>query len=100
MYNLTIMQVLLVAGVELGDINKKYGYDLMDNGYLKFTDHRIPRTSMLMKYAQVRFSLPLWMSQVSVKWSNAGENEPHYFFNMKSAEKCMWLCHIYHFGEE
>lgn len=25
----------------------------MDNGYLKFTHYRIPRTNMLMRYAQV-----------------------------------------------
>lgn len=44
----------LFLGVELGDINSKFGYENMDNGFLKFTHYRIPRTNMLMKYAQVR----------------------------------------------
>ncbi|XP_067943579.1 peroxisomal acyl-coenzyme A oxidase 1-like [Watersipora subatra] len=43
----------VLPGVELGDINKKFGFDMMDNGYLRFTNYRIPRNNMLMRYSQV-----------------------------------------------
>ena len=43
----------ILSGVELGDINTKFGYDNIDNGYLRFDHYRIPRTDMLMKYAKV-----------------------------------------------
>lgn len=45
---------LSVAGITVGDIGPKFGYDEMDNGYLKMDNFRIPRENMLMKYAQVR----------------------------------------------
>lgn len=49
------MQVALsVAGITVGDIGPKFGYDEMDNGYLKMDNFRIPRENMLMKYAQVK----------------------------------------------
>ena len=31
----------------------KYGYNNKDNGFAKFTQYRIPRINMLMKYANV-----------------------------------------------
>ena len=40
-------------GLELGDIGLKYGFDTQDNGYLKFTNMRIPLANMLMRYAVV-----------------------------------------------
>lgn len=43
----------LLPGVEAGDIGPKYGYGTKDNGYAKFTNHRIPRENMLMRYAKV-----------------------------------------------
>lgn len=43
----------LVVGITVGDIGPKFGYDEMDNGYLKMDHFRIPRENMLMKYAQV-----------------------------------------------
>lgn len=43
----------MIPGVEAGDIGPKYGYNNKDNGYAKFTNYRIPRTNMLMKYSQV-----------------------------------------------
>ena len=51
-----ISQILwnVFLGVELGDINRKFGYREVDNGYLKFTHFKIPRTNMLMKNAQVK----------------------------------------------
>lgn len=40
-------------GITVGDIGPKFGYDEVDNGYLKMDNYRIPRENMLMKYAQV-----------------------------------------------
>ncbi|XP_074871003.1 peroxisomal acyl-coenzyme A oxidase 1 isoform X3 [Carettochelys insculpta] len=39
--------------ITVGDIGPKFGYDEMDNGFLKMDNFRIPRENMLMKYAQV-----------------------------------------------
>ncbi|KAL7989430.1 hypothetical protein Chor_012096 [Crotalus horridus] len=39
--------------ITIGDIGPKFGYDEMDNGYLKMDNFRIPRENMLMKYAKV-----------------------------------------------
>ena len=41
------------VGITVGDIGPKFGYDEMDNGYLKLDHYRIPRENMLMRYAQV-----------------------------------------------
>ncbi|XP_054989775.1 peroxisomal acyl-coenzyme A oxidase 1 isoform X1 [Sorex araneus] len=43
-----------LPGITIGDIGPKFGYDEMDNGYLKMDNYRIPRENMLMKYAQVK----------------------------------------------
>lgn len=37
----------------IGDIGKKMGRDGIDNGYIQFTNVRIPRAYMLMKHTQV-----------------------------------------------
>ncbi|KAM7145870.1 peroxisomal acyl-coenzyme A oxidase 1 isoform 2-T2 [Macrochelys suwanniensis] len=42
-----------LPGITVGDIGPKFGYDEMDNGYLKMDNFRIPRDNMLMKYAKV-----------------------------------------------
>lgn len=42
-----------MVGITVGDIGPKFGYDEVDNGYLKMDSYRIPRENMLMKYAQV-----------------------------------------------
>ena len=42
-----------MKGVVIGDIGPKFGYQEMDNGFLKFDHVRIPRENMLMRYAQV-----------------------------------------------
>ncbi|XP_048345910.1 peroxisomal acyl-coenzyme A oxidase 1 isoform X2 [Sphaerodactylus townsendi] len=42
-----------LPGITVGDIGPKFGYDEMDNGYLKMDNFRIPRENMLMKFAQV-----------------------------------------------
>jgi alkylation response protein AidB-like acyl-CoA dehydrogenase len=50
--NLTSL-LLSVEGITVGDIGPKFGYEEMDNGYLKMDNYRIPRENMLMKHAQV-----------------------------------------------
>lgn len=42
-----------LQGVSLGDIGPKYGFDTIDNGFLRLNHVRIPRDNMLMKSAQV-----------------------------------------------
>ncbi|KAL1006051.1 hypothetical protein UPYG_G00067240 [Umbra pygmaea] len=42
-----------LPGVVVGDIGPKFGFDEVDNGYLKLENVRIPRNNMLMKYAKV-----------------------------------------------
>ncbi|KAK0142698.1 Peroxisomal acyl-coenzyme A oxidase 1 [Merluccius polli] len=42
-----------LPGIVIGDIGPKFGFDAIDNGYLKLEHVRIPRENMLMKYAQV-----------------------------------------------
>ncbi|XP_015269971.1 PREDICTED: peroxisomal acyl-coenzyme A oxidase 1 isoform X3 [Gekko japonicus] len=42
-----------LPGITVGDIGPKFGYDEMDNGYLKMDNFRIPRENMLMKFAKV-----------------------------------------------
>lgn len=43
----------LLPGINIGDIGKKMGRDGIDNGYIQFTNVRIPRAYMLMKHSQV-----------------------------------------------
>lgn len=43
----------LKVGVSIGDIGKKMGRDGVDNGWIQFTNVRIPRQNMLMRYAKV-----------------------------------------------
>lgn len=46
-------------GIKVGDIGPKMSFNTADNGYLGFDHYRIPRTNMLMKYAQVlKVSVP------------------------------------------
>ncbi|KAJ8399688.1 hypothetical protein AAFF_G00407930 [Aldrovandia affinis] len=42
-----------LPGIVVGDIGPKFGFDEVDNGYLKLENVRIPRDNMLMKYAKV-----------------------------------------------
>lgn len=42
-----------LPGVVVGDIGPKFGFDEVDNGFLKLDSVRIPRENMLMKYAKV-----------------------------------------------
>lgn len=58
-----MQMALCVAGITVGDIGPKFGYDEMDNGYLKMDNFRIPRENMLMKYAQVK----QWVSAYAFK---------------------------------
>lgn len=43
----------ILPGIALGDIGKKMGRDGIDNGWVQFSNVRIPRLFMLMKYAKV-----------------------------------------------
>ncbi|KAG0023191.1 acyl-Coenzyme A oxidase [Podila clonocystis] len=43
----------LLPGVTCGDIGHKAARQGLDNGWIQFTQHRIPRENMLMKWAQL-----------------------------------------------
>ncbi|KAJ2380937.1 fatty-acyl coenzyme A oxidase, partial [Coemansia sp. RSA 2603] len=43
----------LMPGVNIGDLGKKMGRDQIDNGWIRFTHVRIPRSHMLMKHTKV-----------------------------------------------
>lgn len=43
----------LKPGVAIGDIGKKMGRDGIDNGWIQFTNVRIPRQFLLMRYSKV-----------------------------------------------
>lgn len=43
----------LLPGIEIGDIGPKYGANDKDNGYCIFTNVRIPRRNMLMRFVSV-----------------------------------------------
>ncbi|KAF2018105.1 acyl-CoA oxidase [Aaosphaeria arxii CBS 175.79] len=40
-------------GIVVGDIGPKYGYASMDNGYMLFDHHRVAKSAMLSRYAEV-----------------------------------------------
>ena len=42
-----------MKGVEIGDIGPKFGYSYKDNGYMKFDNYRVPRSSILSRYVGV-----------------------------------------------
>ncbi|TMW65697.1 hypothetical protein Poli38472_008339 [Pythium oligandrum] len=42
-----------LAGIEVGDIGPKVGFNAVDNGYCAFHNVRIPRDQMMMRYAKV-----------------------------------------------
>lgn len=43
----------LLPGIAVGDIGKKMGRDGIDNGWIQFTNVRIPRQYLLMRYTKV-----------------------------------------------
>lgn len=43
----------VLDGVEIGDIGPKMGMNHLDNGYLKFTEFRVPKKSMLNKFSLI-----------------------------------------------
>lgn len=45
------------AGIVVGDIGPKFGFNEVDNGFLKLENVRIPRENMMMKYSKV-----IWLS--------------------------------------
>eukprot|EP01101_Sappina_pedata_P006818 TRINITY_DN3487_c0_g1_i1.p1 TRINITY_DN3487_c0_g1~~TRINITY_DN3487_c0_g1_i1.p1 ORF type:complete len:678 (+),score=289.89 TRINITY_DN3487_c0_g1_i1:34-2067(+) len=42
-----------LPGLVIGDIGPKFGYNAMDNGYLRFNHYRIPRKNMLSRFQKV-----------------------------------------------
>jgi len=42
-----------LKGITVGDIGPKFGFNAVDNGFLKFDHIRIPRDQMLMRFAAV-----------------------------------------------
>jgi acyl-CoA oxidase len=49
----SILYIIACLGVELGEISTRFAHFAGDNGYLRLTNVRIPRTQMLMRLAQV-----------------------------------------------
>jgi acyl-CoA oxidase len=47
------MHLTACLGIELGEIGARFAHVAGDNGYLRLSNVRIPRTHMLMKLAQV-----------------------------------------------
>lgn len=43
----------LLPGIEAGDIGPKFGYNSKNNGYLKFTNVKIPRDFLLARYVEL-----------------------------------------------
>lgn len=43
----------MLPGVECGDIGPKFGYNSLDNGFLRLDHYRAPRSCMLARYAHV-----------------------------------------------
>lgn len=42
-----------LPGIVVGDIGPKVGYNVKDNGFIRFDNIRVPRENMLMRYAKV-----------------------------------------------
>ncbi|XP_026319545.1 probable peroxisomal acyl-coenzyme A oxidase 1 [Hyposmocoma kahamanoa] len=42
-----------LPGIKVGEIGAKLGFNTVNNGFLGFNNHRIPRNQMLMRFAQV-----------------------------------------------
>ena len=43
----------IMEGVEAGDIGPKVGYNSKDNGFMRFTNFRVPKISLLGKYLKI-----------------------------------------------
>lgn len=41
---------LPVPGIKVGDCGKKFGNHAMDNGFIIFDNHRVPRDALLDKF--------------------------------------------------
>ena len=42
-----------LPGVEVGELGTKLGYNSMDNGFLSFSNFRIPRTNLLSRFVNI-----------------------------------------------
>jgi acyl-CoA oxidase len=43
----------VIPGIRVGDIGPKMGFAALDNGFISFDHHRIPRSNMLSRYAKI-----------------------------------------------
>lgn len=43
----------VIPGITVGDIGPKLGFAALDNGFIAFRQHRIPRSNMLSRYAKI-----------------------------------------------
>jgi acyl-CoA oxidase len=43
----------VLPGITVGDIGPKMGFAALDNGFISFKDHRIPRANMLARYSKI-----------------------------------------------
>lgn len=59
-----------LPGIKVGDIGSKMALNAINNGYLGFDNHRIPRNQMLMKHAQVLEVTFLTLPTCSFTWSD------------------------------
>ncbi|CAM4677669.1 unnamed protein product [Lepidochelys olivacea] len=63
------MVLQAAQGITVGDIGPKFGYDEMDNGYLKMDKFRIPRENMLMKFAKLTLSNMSSLKCLTQNWT-------------------------------
>ena len=43
----------LLSGIEVGDIGPKYGYQSKENGFMRFTNVRVPKNNMLSRFFEI-----------------------------------------------
>lgn len=54
-YFLMITPALPYAGIKIGDIGEKFGFEHTDNGFLFLSNIHIPRENMLARLSEVIF---------------------------------------------
>lgn len=57
-----------MPGIEMGDIGPKFGYNGVDNGFMRFDHVVVPRSAMLARYAKV---------PSSTSWPTPRRHNPH-----------------------
>jgi acyl-CoA oxidase len=78
-----------LPGVEVGDIGPKMGYLAKDNGYLLFTNYRIPRSNLLSRYCKLdregKFSL---------------DGDPRILFAVMLGMRAWIVCSVWRFSAQ